>query len=227
MVFILGLNVCLHHRLLFTTVLMNWAGPPGGKFENWFLDNEICVRFSSELRRPSGRLEIRLFSTLNCSKALHLANEHGMELKERRLYLEWWKTPHIYGDPKWRWCLNYDFYYLNPIRVRCTKFPMESGRLANLLCWRSKVRSWVHSPISGGIVSNWLYDISNVTRPVRFPIEGGRDLRWSRQKSHVTAHMKNLWESTNLRDIVFSDTQIGQSGQVADLIAHFLDAIES
>ena len=67
---------------------MNWAGPPAGKLVNWFLESEICVRFSRELRRPSGRLEIRLFSTLNCSRAVHLARVDGIELVDRRLYLK-------------------------------------------------------------------------------------------------------------------------------------------
>ena len=60
-------------------MLTNCAGPPAGKLVNWFLDSEMWVRFSSELRSPSGRLEMRLFSTLNCSSAVQLASEPGME----------------------------------------------------------------------------------------------------------------------------------------------------
>ena len=66
-------------RRKLTEVLTNCAGPPAGKLVNWFLESEMCVRFSSELRRPSGKLEMRLFSTLNCSSAVQLAREPGME----------------------------------------------------------------------------------------------------------------------------------------------------
>ena len=69
-------------------MLINWAGPPEGKEENWFLDSVMELRLSREARRPSGRVAMQLFSTLNSSKRTELASDCGIESDFNRLYLK-------------------------------------------------------------------------------------------------------------------------------------------
>lgn len=131
--------------------MTNWAGPPAGKLVNWFLDNDMVTRFSKALRRPSGKFEIMLFSTLNCSRLVQLARELGIEFVDNRLYLTQNENENTFA----KLCKAL-LYYLKPILVNCVKLPMVSGKLVNLLCCKSKVVNWTHFPISGGICSNWL-----------------------------------------------------------------------